>query len=197
MGRIIKRDGKTSQVGSKNNENKHTWVHPYVAINIAQWISPIFDVKVSSWVYEIMITGKVDISKTKSYLELQKENKDKNLRITYLEKKYIKKQPRLEIKERNVIYMISTRLLMSERRYIMGKAHDLTSRLSTYNKSDEHEIIYYRECKDEELMGIVENMIFYRLKDYRESANRERFILPDNKEIKFFKDIIDECIENI
>ncbi len=183
--------------GSKNKETKHTWVHPYVAINIAQWISPVFDVKVSSWVYEIMITGKVDISKTKSYLELQKENKDKDLRITYLEKKYIKKHPRLEIKERNVIYIISTRLLMSERRYIMGKAHDLTSRLSTYNKSDEHEIIYYKECKDEESMGIVENMVFYKLREYRESANRERFILPEEKEIKFFKEIIDECVKQI
>jgi hypothetical protein len=37
-----------------------TWVHPQVAINIAQWISPQFDVKVSGWVYEIMMTGKVD-----------------------------------------------------------------------------------------------------------------------------------------
>ena len=26
--------------------NNHTWVHPQVAINIAQWISPEFDVKV-------------------------------------------------------------------------------------------------------------------------------------------------------
>lgn len=144
-----------------------------------------------------MITGKVDISKTKSYLELQKENKNKDLRITYLEKKYIKKYPRLEIKERNVIYIVSTRLLMSERRYIMGKAHDLTSRLSTYNKSDEHEIIYYRECKDEESMGIVENMVFYKLREYRETANRERFILPEDKEITFFKEIIDECVKQI
>ena len=52
---------------SSSNEQRATWVHPLVAINIAQWISPRFDVKVSGWVYEVMITGKVDISNTKSY----------------------------------------------------------------------------------------------------------------------------------
>jgi hypothetical protein len=30
------------------NGERHTWVHPQVAINIAQWISPKFDVKVSA-----------------------------------------------------------------------------------------------------------------------------------------------------
>ena len=49
------------------NGERHTWVHPQVAINIAQWISPQFDVKVSAWVLEGMITGKVDITNTKSY----------------------------------------------------------------------------------------------------------------------------------
>jgi hypothetical protein len=54
--------------------DRATWVHPQVAINIAQWVSPQFDVKVSGWVYEIMMTGKVDITNTTSFKELQKEN---------------------------------------------------------------------------------------------------------------------------
>lgn len=29
-----------------------TWVHPYLAINLAQWLSPAFAVKVSTWVSE-------------------------------------------------------------------------------------------------------------------------------------------------
>ncbi len=29
-----------------------TWVHPYLAINLAQWLSPRFSVKVSQWVTE-------------------------------------------------------------------------------------------------------------------------------------------------
>jgi len=34
-----------------------TWVHPYVAINLAQWCSPEFAVQVSKWVYEVMTYG--------------------------------------------------------------------------------------------------------------------------------------------
>jgi hypothetical protein len=50
--------------GAKNikNSTQGTWVHPQVAINIPQLISPTFDVKVFGWVYEVIMTGKVDIS---------------------------------------------------------------------------------------------------------------------------------------
>jgi hypothetical protein len=165
-----------------------TWVHPHVAINIAQWISPEFDVKVSAWVYEAMMTGKVDISNTKTYKKIQKENKK-------LKNKYVKRHPRVEYKEKYVIYILTTRLMQKERRYIMGKATNLTSRLSTYNKSDEHRVVYYQECGDEETMSLVENMVFHHLQKYREKANRERFILPENEEIILFSNWIKKSIE--
>ena len=174
---------------------RSTWAHPQVAINIAQWISPNFDVKVSAWVYEVMMTGKVDISNTKSYRQLQSENKDKELKIQYLTKKYVKRQPRVDYQERNVVYILTTGNMKKERRYILGKAENLTNRLSVYNKSDEHEVIYYQECSDEEKMNIVETMVFNKLKEYREQANRERFILPKEKDIEYFKDTIKKVIE--
>lgn len=31
---------------------KATWVHPKIAVNLAQWISPEFDYQVSEWVYD-------------------------------------------------------------------------------------------------------------------------------------------------
>ena len=172
-----------------------TWVHPQVAINIAQWISPSFDVKVSGWVYEIMMTGKVDITNTTSFKKLQEENKNHKLRIQYLTKKYVKSQPRVEYKEKYVIYILTTALMKKERRYILGKATNLTSRLSVYNKSDEHEVVYYQSCGDEETMGCVETMVFQYLKKYREQANRERFILPKTEEINFFTNTIKKSIE--
>jgi hypothetical protein len=78
--------------------------------------------------------------------------------------------------------------------YIIGKATNLTSRLSNYNKSAEHEVVYYKACKNEDDLAIIECMILNKLKDYREKANRDRFILPLNKEISFFINIIDNCI---
>ena len=172
-----------------------TWAHPQVAINIAQWISPNFDVKVSSWVYEAMMTGKVDITNTKSYKDLQKENKKKDIKIQFLTKKYVKSQPTVQYNEKNVIYILTTKLMKKERRYILGKSVDLTSRLSIYNKSDEHEVIFFASCKDLETMNIVENMVFACLNDYREQANRERFILPENEKVELFSNAIKKSIE--
>jgi uncharacterized C2H2 Zn-finger protein len=54
-----------------------TWGHPQVAINIAQWISPEFDVQVSKWIYELGVTGKVELGKEKSQVELEQEWKAK------------------------------------------------------------------------------------------------------------------------
>jgi hypothetical protein len=172
-----------------------TWVHPQVAINIAQWISPQFDVKVSGWIYEIMMTGKVDITNTTSFKKLQEDNKQKNIKIQYLTKKYVKSQPRVQYKEKYVIYVLTTALMKKERRYILGKATNLTSRLSVYNKSDEHQVVYYQSCGDEETMGCVENMVFQCLKEYREQANRERFNLPEKEEIELFTNTINKSVE--
>jgi hypothetical protein len=179
---------------SGGNGERHTWVHPQVAINIAQWISPQFDVKVSAWVLEVMMTGKVDITNTKSYRELQQDNKNKQLKIQLMTKKYVKKQPRVQYDEVNVVYILTTANMKKERRYILGKATNLTSRLSVYNKSDEHEVVYYQECPDEEKMGLVESFVFCKLNEYREQANRERFLLPEGTSIDLFSDTIRECI---
>jgi hypothetical protein len=170
--------GTGSKFGT-TEETNGTWVHPQVAINIAQWISPQFDVKVSAWVLEVMMTGKIDITNTKSYRELKQDNKNKQLKIQLMTKKYAKKQPRTQYDERNVVYILTTANMKKERRYILGKATNLTSRLSVYNKSDEHEVIYYQECPDEEKMSVVETLVFCKLNEYREQANRERFLLPD------------------
>jgi len=180
-----------------SNKEKSNWAHPQVAMNIAQWMSPLFDMTVSSWVYEVMMTGKVDISNTKSYRELQSENKDKQLKIQYLTKKYVKRQERTIYKDKNVVYILTTKNHKKERRYILGKAEDLTKRLSVYNKSDEFEVIYYQSCGTIENMYIVEKMIFNKLNKYIEQANRERYILPKDKDIKLFIDIIKECIKFI
>jgi hypothetical protein len=177
------------------NGDRHTWVHPQVAINIAQWISPQFDVKVSAWVLEVMMTGKVDITNTKTYRELQRDNKNKQLKIQLMTKKYVKKQPRIQYDERNVVYILTTANMKKERRYILGKATNLTSRLSTYNKSDEHEVVYYEQCPDEEKMSLVESLVFSKLYEHREQANRERFLLPEEDKIDLFIDTIKECIK--
>ena len=119
----------------------------------------------------------------------------KNEVITNMVKKYVKKQPRKQFDCSNVIYILTTPSLKQDRRYILGKAKNLTNRLSTYNKSDEHEVVFYQDCGDEDAMNALELFVFKKLNDYREQANRERFILPKDKHIDFFKDTIKNCFE--
>jgi hypothetical protein len=127
--------------------------------------------------------------------KLQDENKDNKKKIESMTKKYVKRQERVQYEVPNVIYVLTTESLKKERRYILGKAGNLTDRLSTYNKTDEHQVVYYQGCVDLESMALVESLVFKRLKEYRERANRERFILPEDKEIDIFIDAINKSIE--
>jgi hypothetical protein len=43
-------------------------------------------------------------------------------------------------------------------------------------------------------MKIIEEIVLLKLNKYREVANRDRFILPIDNDIKLFTDIIDNAI---
>jgi hypothetical protein len=43
-------------------DERGTWVHPHIAINLAQWVSPIFAVKVAGWVSRF-ISGDLTLAK--------------------------------------------------------------------------------------------------------------------------------------
>ena len=69
------------------------------------------------------------------------------------------------------------------------------NRLSTYNKTAEHQVVYYKECKQEEYMNTIENMVLIKLDKYREKANIDRFVLPVENNILLFTDIIDNSVK--
>jgi len=62
---------------SGSNNERATWAHPQVAINIAQWISPKFDVQVSKWIYELCVTGSVSLDTEKTTQEIDNILKEK------------------------------------------------------------------------------------------------------------------------
>lgn len=51
----IHRDLLAQSILTGANEQRGTWVHPQVAIHLAQWLSPEFAVKVTEWVYDWML----------------------------------------------------------------------------------------------------------------------------------------------
>jgi len=109
---------------------------------------------------------------------------DKNLPRKQITNKY----------DRNVVYIITSKLHLENRMYIIGKSKNLNSRLSAYNKDIDHDVVYTKQCKNKSQMNIIESMILYKLDPYRERANRDRFILPNNVHINFFMNIFDEAV---
>ena len=182
--------------GQTTKFNQCSWIHPDLAIQLAQWISPSFALQVSRWVRDLFNNGSIiiDIALLKTQ---EKQLNIKDQRIKQLEEACLSKQRRVEYKEKNVIYMLTTDDHLKRRTYIFGKAKNLTTRLGTYNKTCDHTVIYYRECKNDDDMSVIETLVLSKLRDYREKANRDRFILPDDKDVSFFTTIIDECIDFI
>jgi hypothetical protein len=157
------------------------WIHPDLAIQLAYWISPTFALKVTEFIRKLF--------SKENEIQLQNE------KIQLLQNSYLKKQKRTIYERKNYIYMLTTEDNKKKGIYIIGKTTNLTKRLSGYNKSAEHEVVYARECKDEDDLNTCEIMVLNRLKKYREQSNRDRFILPKEKDIKHFKKIIDSCAE--
>jgi len=123
-------------------------------------------------------------------LELhEEENARQSNRIKLLEIKTLKKTQRTE-HGKNVVYIVTNKYILPERIFIVGKAIDLTNRLSVYSKDAEYEVVYFRECNNAKQMGLIEETILYKLDRYRERASRDRFKLPDGQEISLFVDIV-------
>jgi hypothetical protein len=94
-----------SITGGKNEDRK-TWIHPDLAVQLAQWISPIFSLKVSKWIRELAMTGKVSLGEEKNNDELLKLQRE----IRLVETKYtklLKKRNYHKFKQGSVFYIIS------------------------------------------------------------------------------------------
>ena len=179
--------------GQTTKFDQGSWIHPDLAIQLAQWISPSFALQVSKWIRTLFSKGDVSID-LQLLKHKEQEINDKNTRIKMLENVCLSKQRREEYPEKNVIYILTTEDHLKRRTYIVGKAKNLTNRLGTYNKTCDHKVVYYKECKTEEDMTTAETLVLSKLKDYKEQANRDRFILPENADISLFTKIVDECI---
>ena len=206
----------STRVGKTQN----TFAHPDIAIQIAQWCSPLFALQVSRWTRELLLFGKVELGNeklseelenklqeqikllTEEKLELKEENKflteahlEKNKEIKNLQNKVIQKQRKPKCKDRNCVYLVQDEHHKKERIYIIGKAIDLDDRLSSYNKTHDTEIIYYRSCNSAKQMNHIEKCVLTKLDRYREVANHDRFILPENKDISLFTNVFDLFVD--
>lgn len=174
------------------NDSVQLWVHPLIAINISQWISDESYFLINKWIFENI--NKKNYKNTLETIksEILEENKILKNRIKLLENKVLQKQPRENFDEnKNVVYVVTTEYKKIQGHYKIGKAQDLQKRLSTYNTTDKHEVIFNTSCKTKRKMDLLEQIVHDRLDSKRIEQNREWFLSED--EAKDFIKIIKEC----
>ena len=209
--------------GNTSKYDQGTWIHPDLGIQLAQWCSPSFSLQVSKWIRELILTDKVELGKEKSNEELQEElNKIKNqleeqikLNVDFQKKteeymieigkkteenqdlanKFVRLQKRETFPDNNVVYIVTNDEIKKERIYLLGKAVDMKKRLTSYNKSMEHKVVYYKSFKNMYQIKVAEMMVLYKLNQYKTKEKKERFLLPENQDISLFTKVIDDSYD--
>jgi len=101
--------------GNTSQFSQGSWIHPDLAIQLAQWISPSFALKVSKWIRELSLTGSVILGneKTSKQLDyLQKEIIKRDQTIKDIDKKHkniLKKREYYKFNKGPSFYIIETK----------------------------------------------------------------------------------------
>jgi hypothetical protein len=157
--------------------NQGTWTHPQVAINIAQWISPKFDVLVSKWVYEILLTGKVDVTTQRSsheLLSLRQElvaERQARKKIEENHNKLLKKREYHKFKKGSAFYIISDNDSKSYKCKPGIDREDVNVRLQQHRSTTPSIKVEYLLYTDK--CSLIETAILERYSTNRNFSNHE------------------------
>ncbi len=165
------------------NDKPFVWICQELAIQLAQWLSPLYGIKINACLLNHNLQIQNEIVKPQNNPEILNE-KNENL----------KKQKRVQF-PKYVVYALTTKFYKQSKTYIIGKATNLTTRLSTYNKTAEHEVVYYRKCNNPDVLEIAEKIILMKLGEFREQSNRDRFVLPKNLDATYIINIINHVLD--
>lgn len=147
---------------SGSNDERATWVHPQVAINIAQWISPEFNVQVSKWVYELCLTGNVYIDSKKTTQELDNIFKEKY-------ENQLQEINRLQEIENKYNYELD---------FLKKRENELMNELDKYKNETTNYTNNIKLCKNKELELLIvlentQNKLLSIKEDYENEINNK------------------------
>ncbi len=97
----------------KHQRLQATWVHPQLAIAVAQWVSAKFAVRVSKWIYELFVYGSVHSSFSRSS-ETILEEQLRQMSLTVAEKDSTISRLELQIAELKKEIRDSSTVLLKE-----------------------------------------------------------------------------------
>ena len=150
-----------SKKGNTSKYSQGSWIHPDLAVQLAQWISPVFALQVSRWIRELAVTGSVQIGMEKNdkqILELQNalsEQKSENKQLEKKHNKLLYKRQYHKFHKGSAFYIIST----SENEHKLGfEGIDIDQRFRTYRTLVPNIKIHYIVYSDKAHL-IEQNML--------------------------------------
>jgi hypothetical protein len=174
---LIGRTKLISTIQGGSSKLQGTWIHPDLAVQLAQWISPKFAIQVSRWIRELAFFGSVSTKSEKTDKQLLDANKkliEEQLKRKEYETKYnklLKKRNYHKFKIGAVFYIISD-LESGVKKLKPGfEGVDINIRLQQHRSS-------FPACKLEYLLyssdsHLIEQSILKRFEKCRKFLNHE------------------------
>ena len=170
--------------GNSSKFSQGSWIHPDLAVQLAQWISPIFALQVSKWIREIAITGAVINGQEKSesqLLEIQNALAEKIIEYKKLTKKHnsiLQKREYHKFQKGPAFYIVN---LGDEEFKIGHDGEDVNERFKEYRRTHPKSIIKYivytKKAK------ILEQVMLSRFDSKKLEKNHEVIIKVDVKQL--------------
>ncbi len=196
----------------KGRYNSGSWIHPDLAVQLAQWISPSFAIQVSRWIRELYLTGSVSIDSNKSDEELKelqqkvmhleaknkqievekKQIEDENNRLHNTQKELLSYKKRVSKDE--TIYIVSTKNYARQGIYKIGRTKNkMKTRSSGHNTThvagDKVKVLKEFKVNDATL---AERNIHTKLNGLLIDNEKEFFMCPFN----LLVNIVDVIVNN-
>jgi hypothetical protein len=203
--------------GNSSKFSQGSWIHPDLAVQLAQWISPSFAIQVSRWIRELFLTGNVSIDSNKNddelkalqnevmllkteNIKIQEENKNKDVLIeskdAALNRLHNTQKELLSYKKRmtknETIYIVSTKNYAQQGIYKIGRTNGkMKVRLSGHNNThiagDKVEVLKQLKVNDATL---VERNIYIKLNGLLVEGEKEFFMCPFNQLVSITEAIV-------
>ena len=204
---------------TRGGKYQGSWIHPDLAVDLAQWISPEFKLKVSRWVRELYVTGATTLNSklkdkelnelTQKLHETQITNNENTEKLELLQTKLvISEKKNLELisniyndkihKLDGFVYLVTSDVYVQSNNYKLGRCSDLVKRLAPYQVGrPDNDLMYYVFIYESEDVVYLEYTLQYFLKEYRQNASKDIYVLPWPIISKYLKYICDSIHNGI
>lgn len=183
-----------------------TWIHPDLAIQLAQWIDADFALEVSGWIRTLLTTGKVElkskeatqglslqVASLQQQLDIERKEKEAERREKEEERKKNEKlRIRVvnlsvysnnfkELEKEQVFYLVTTEAYALQHRFKFGGVKtekDLVSRLNSYNTGKaEGDLFFYVKIVKCNNYKMIEERIHNVLGRFKDKQNSRKEML--------------------